>query len=217
PSFWVVRLGEMRFTLGLSGWTANDWTGGTALDALLPPVEVDTSVADKIAHSLQSHRQATLADLQATGADDNEVFAILMRLARNGQAIFDLGAELFRWRQILPAPVDWAQLEETSPERAGAKAIIRDRQVSINRCDRSDTGIQISGLSGGRDVEIRIDADGRLTGGKCNCSHHFRNGLRKGPCRHLLALYQLNAAQREDAKERASIWSSFIFVRNSAR
>ena len=30
PSFWSVRLGEMRFLLGLSGWTANDWSGGSA-------------------------------------------------------------------------------------------------------------------------------------------------------------------------------------------
>ena len=27
PSFWSIRMGEMRLLLGLSGWTANDWTG----------------------------------------------------------------------------------------------------------------------------------------------------------------------------------------------
>lgn len=26
PSFWQVEMGEMKFTLGLSGWTANDWS-----------------------------------------------------------------------------------------------------------------------------------------------------------------------------------------------
>ncbi len=26
PSFWVAQMGDMRLTLGLSGWTANDWT-----------------------------------------------------------------------------------------------------------------------------------------------------------------------------------------------
>ena len=29
PSFWVAHMGEMRLTLGLSGWTANDWTRGS--------------------------------------------------------------------------------------------------------------------------------------------------------------------------------------------
>ncbi|MHC5543891.1 metal-binding protein, partial [Singulisphaera rosea] len=37
-------------------------------------------------------------------------------------------------------------------------------------------------------VSLLLDADGRMLRGKCNCSHHFRGGLRKGPCRHLQAL-----------------------------
>ena len=37
PSFWVARMGEMRLTLGLSGWTTNDWTRGSALDLLAAP------------------------------------------------------------------------------------------------------------------------------------------------------------------------------------
>src|SRR5262249_4850581 len=39
PSFWVCQLGDMGLTLGLSGWTANDWTGPSALDQLAPPAE----------------------------------------------------------------------------------------------------------------------------------------------------------------------------------
>jgi hypothetical protein len=49
PSFWVVRMGEMRLTLGLSGWTANDWTGGSALDQLAPPAEPDKRILAGIA------------------------------------------------------------------------------------------------------------------------------------------------------------------------
>ena len=37
PSFWVADMGDMQLTLGLSGWTANDWTRGSALDLLAPP------------------------------------------------------------------------------------------------------------------------------------------------------------------------------------
>ncbi|CAN0591153.1 unnamed protein product, partial [Laminaria digitata] len=31
PSLWTVRMGEMRFILGLSGWTKSDWTNAAAL------------------------------------------------------------------------------------------------------------------------------------------------------------------------------------------
>ena len=34
PSFWVADMGDMKLTLGLSGWTTNDWTRGSALDLL---------------------------------------------------------------------------------------------------------------------------------------------------------------------------------------
>jgi hypothetical protein len=33
-----------------------------------------------------------------------------------------------------------------------------------------------------------MDADGRIVRGKCNCSHHYKSGLRRGPCQHLQAL-----------------------------
>ena len=40
PSFWVAHMGEMQLTLGLSGWTTNDWTRGSALDLLAPPATI---------------------------------------------------------------------------------------------------------------------------------------------------------------------------------
>ena len=38
-AFWVARMGEMNLTLGLSGWTTNDWSSGSALQLLAPPVQ----------------------------------------------------------------------------------------------------------------------------------------------------------------------------------
>ncbi|MGC3967920.1 MAG: hypothetical protein QM775_11285 [Pirellulales bacterium] len=45
-------------------------------------------------------------------------------------------------------------------------------------------------------MELLVDADGVMKRGKCNCSHHFKAGLRMGPCRHLQALR--NAAWQDD-------------------
>lgn len=33
----LAFMGDMQLTLGLSGWTTNDWTRGSALDLLAPP------------------------------------------------------------------------------------------------------------------------------------------------------------------------------------
>ena len=41
PSFYVADLGDMAFTLGLSGWTANDWASAGNFDLLAPRADVD--------------------------------------------------------------------------------------------------------------------------------------------------------------------------------
>ena len=48
-----------------------------------------------------------------------------------------------------------------------------------------------AGDSEGKPIEILLTADGLIKRGKCNCSHHYKGGLRMGPCRHLLALRSL--------------------------
>jgi hypothetical protein len=41
PSFYVADLGDLSFTLGLSGWTANDWARAGNFDLMAPRAEVD--------------------------------------------------------------------------------------------------------------------------------------------------------------------------------
>ncbi|MEM6931454.1 MAG: SWIM zinc finger family protein, partial [Myxococcota bacterium] len=41
PSFWVADCGDLSFTLGLSGWTSNDWSGQANFDLLAPRADVD--------------------------------------------------------------------------------------------------------------------------------------------------------------------------------
>src|SRR5439155_8387865 len=49
PSFWVVQMGEMRLTLGLSGWTTNDWTRASAIDLLAPPAAPSPDLINNVA------------------------------------------------------------------------------------------------------------------------------------------------------------------------
>jgi hypothetical protein len=59
PSFWVARMGGMRLTLGLSGWTTNDWTRGSALDALAPPAGLSASTLSRVADDLEQRGSAS--------------------------------------------------------------------------------------------------------------------------------------------------------------
>jgi len=40
PSFYLADLGDMTFTLGLSGWTTNDWSSAGNFDLLAPRAAV---------------------------------------------------------------------------------------------------------------------------------------------------------------------------------
>ncbi len=62
PTFWVARMGGMRLTLGLSGWTTNDWTRGSALDALAPPAGLSAGTLSQIANDLERRGAFNLRD-----------------------------------------------------------------------------------------------------------------------------------------------------------
>jgi hypothetical protein len=190
PSFWSVRMGEMRLVLGLSGWTANDWTGGSALDQLAPPAEPDDTLLRQLASAFVSSPILTFDQLcQHTGARAPFVAAGLNRLAQLGQVIHDLPANAYRWRQIMPSSLSMRELSAESPETEGARLLVEGRAVRLSRDEMSPSGLRLlAGKAGGTGAEVVVDGDGRILRGKCSCSHHHQFGLRKGPCRHLQAL-----------------------------
>jgi hypothetical protein len=61
PSFYIADLGHMNFTLGLSGWTANDWSQSGNFDLMAPRAEVDEftkrRVFDGLKKRLVRHRR----------------------------------------------------------------------------------------------------------------------------------------------------------------
>ena len=95
PTFWVVRMGDMRLTLGLSGWTTNDWTRGSAIDQYLPAVQPPDEVVAQVATYLENARQLDLQTASGKAAVGEPVTAAaLNQLALRGQAIYDLGGRL---------------------------------------------------------------------------------------------------------------------------
>ncbi len=190
PSFWSIRMGEIRLMLGLSGWTANDWTSGSALDALAPPVEPGRFLASRVAASFRAAPAQTLEQVAArTGGSEPEVAACLNRLAGLGQVIHDLHAGLYRWRQVMPVTLSAELLGPDDPETVAARQIAATASVRISRDEVRADGLRVlEGQILDRPASLVLDADGRMIRGQCTCSHHHTGGLRNGPCRHLQAL-----------------------------
>jgi hypothetical protein len=191
-------MGEMRLLLGLSGWTANDWTGaGSSLASLAPPVEPSRYLATQVGASFRSHPSQTLAEIvQKTGGKPAEVLAVLNQLAGLGQVIHDLHAGVYRWRQVMPVTLSSELIGPENPETVAAREIARTKSVHVSKDETRPDGLRIlEGKILDRPVTLLLDADGRMLSGKCTCSHHFTGGLRKGPCRHLQALRDKASSQ----------------------
>jgi hypothetical protein len=191
PSFWVMRMGEMKLTLGLSGWTANDWTsGGSAIDQLAPPVKPGDDVMKLIAAAFRENPTWTLGALTLrTKAPAAVVSAGLNELALLGQVIHDLPHEVYRWRQVMPVTLSAEVIGPDNPETVAAREITGWKvRVASDKTDAKGQRHVVATVDGRSTAELVLDRDDRIVGGKCGCSYFYTGGLRKGPCRHLQAI-----------------------------
>lgn len=195
PSFWVAHMGEMHLTLGLSGWTTNDWTRGSSLDLLAPPAMITEDVLHKVGHTLQQQRAMSLAQLQQVIPSPAPVIlTALRRLAFAGQVIHDLPHGVYRFRQVMPVPLGEAQLGPENAELTSARQILAGGAAELLTVERTTRATLLTGKVDYKPVELLVDLDGRIRRGKCVCSHFRKFGIRNGPCRHMIALRQLSAA-----------------------
>jgi hypothetical protein len=203
PTFWIADMGDMQLTLGLSGWTTNDWTRGSALDLLAPPAQPTAEWIGRVAQFMQQKRAAAFADIDLhCGGQPAQTAAALNRLAHTGQLIHDLPNSVYRWRQIMPMALGETELGPENEESAESRHLVARKQAAIeSRTDAPGGGWIITGKADGKPVELFMNADGLIKRGKCVCSHHYKFGIRAGPCRHLLALRALAVRERQSAVE----------------
>lgn len=203
PSFWVAKMGEMQLTLGLSGWTTNDWTRGSALDLLAPPATITEDLLRRVGAVLQEKRAMDLPQLQlAVAASGPAVTAALRRLAFAGQVIFDLPNRLYRFRQVMPLTLGDAQLGPENSELTAARQLSLTDRVKLENVERTANAALLVGKVESTPVELLVDLDGRIRRGKCFCGHFRTYGLRNGPCRHMIVLRSLSAQVETGAASR---------------
>ncbi|MGC4119931.1 MAG: SWIM zinc finger family protein [Myxococcales bacterium] len=190
PSIWSVGMGELRFVLALSGWTANDWTSGAALEGLSKHRAASPVQVANAARHLETLKSANLATLvKAVAAPEGEVVGALHTLAKQGQAVYDFAAQTYRWRPVMPVALSEAVLGPEPDEVVQGKLLYFEDQVKLGRPAKADGGrFKFTATAGNTSCEATFDLDGGLSKAQCTCSHFYKFKLRKGPCRHLLAL-----------------------------
>lgn len=201
PSFWVANLPDMQLTLGLSGWTANDWSRLGQFDLLSPRGHVDDDSKQRVFAALSARWFATADQLaQDTGLARSLVESALTLYTQAGRVIYDITLNVYRLRELSCEPLPFDSLRFASPLEEQAEALLAAKElIKQSKTAQADGGILLQGKAkqGKRDhaVSLRLDADERITDGTCGCDHYIRNRMHKGPCEHMLALRMADAAE----------------------
>ena len=224
PSYWTVFQKDHRFDLGLSGWTKNDWSRAARFDLLASTGAVTDGDVAQAAEQLENRLRLSPEELSLhTDLSRDTATAALQRLCREGRAMFDLAAGVYRWRQLLPFPVELE--EDADPRLALARKIVASGGVKwLKPGEEEDEEAfgtppretekttrfraQVRGGEEKRErkfqVILDLDEDGRARFVQCNCSWHRREKLRKGPCAHILAATVLASQQQVGAQTAAA-------------
>lgn len=197
PSFWIAEMPEMSFTLGLSGWSANDFSRAGQFDLMAPRGQVDRQSAQAIFACLQSSWFARAQDLaKLSGKDLNTVRAAMSLYAQSGRVLYDLQEDCYRIRELSREALPVEDLRYANEREARAERFVQAGLVELELRGDPTSACRLKGKVTDNaqeyPLELEIDSDLRLVNGSCKCHFYYQNHLRQGPCEHLLALRLAN-------------------------
>ena len=193
PSFYVADLGDMNFTLGLSGWTANDWSRAGNFDLMAPRSDVDNNIKQKVFFGLKKVWFAEAAQLaEQLQLNTAEVTGALSAYTQAGRVIYDINKKVYRVRELSKDPLPMDKLRFSNPQEETANQLLQTVTPTIKAEQVPGAGLKLKGsLKAGKrtyNPELLIDEDERIKTGNCDCSFFIENKLHKGPCEHMLAM-----------------------------
>ncbi len=200
PSFYVADLGHMSFTLGLSGWTRNDWSTSGNFDLLAPRVETDDFTKRRVFEGL---KETWFSDVDALAKKLDlprpAVLGALGAWTQAGRAMFDLNKGVYRVRELAKDPLPMDKLRFSNEREEKANRFLAANAVTVATRQAGARTILSGTVKDGRHAytpELQIDADGRLAEATCTCNFFQQNKLYKGPCEHMLAVRLFEGAPR---------------------
>jgi hypothetical protein len=192
PSFWTVVKDEIELTIGLSGWSSNDWASKAKFSAFIPTSNVDESQIPLALEFLVKNGSITTADLsKGLSVTIPQASVLLQKLCLQGKAMFDPSRNLYRWRDLFPT-LDLYLDDDSSRESRAGLVLMKESKITKTLDDVKDGVRYLAGLVKTENNEFKpvleMDADNRPKYAQCTCPFYNFNKLRQGPCRHMISL-----------------------------
>ncbi len=231
PSFYAVKLPGMTFLLGLTGWSGSGFTSTGGFDLLAEAAAADNAHLASALALLREKYHVSIDDLAtALNIDKTAASRVLVRLCRQGRAMFDVEARDYRHRELFETPADEAKYFPPDRRQELATEFLAKGQVTVNSCvveetrkvrtfrdpstgEKKDKIVRevvyrdwrvLGEVAGEKPVEIAINDNGRIIFGRCSCAHFAEHLMNQGPCEHMLALFKASEPQRVDQPSSAA-------------
>ncbi|MCA9634541.1 MAG: SWIM zinc finger family protein [Myxococcales bacterium] len=211
PSFYVLRAGPVRLTLGLSGFTAANWAQAVAFDLLLPRLQSEAAkatLAKILEHLAKVHSADAGAIAKAVDAKKPEVLRALQLGCQHGLLMYDVAGGVYRHRPLLGEAIDPDRLEFRNLRERIAHDLIAAKAVKITHESRIfGVGLEITGevkvKADRREYrpQLTIDDEGRVRKAECTCTFFRKHKLKEGPCTHLIALRMMQALEEQRRRQ----------------
>ena len=177
PSFYVADLGDLSYTLGLSGWTRNDWSGAGNFDLLAPRAEVDDVTKRRVFAALSESWSATADELaRRLDLDRAAVLGALAAYTQAGRAVYDLEKRCYRLRELSREPLPMDRLRFENEREAHATRFLDRGAVDWSSAEDDGRGVTLLGLvrhgETPKEPWLRIDRDERVVDARCTCNFY---------------------------------------------
>ena len=215
PTFYVLHMGAISLTLGLSGWTDQNWSASAQFDAMLPKDEVKPKTLQKLTKLLKNASSMSFEHIaEDLGVNNRQGLAALQQLCQQGLVTYDLENELYRYREMAATPLDTERLKFRNEREARANELLAQNAtadtpfINITKLNHVlGEGTEIHG-----EVEDRVayrtyqssffvDLDGRVTRTKCSSPWYKQTSGKEGPSEYILALLLMYRQQETEREE----------------
>ena len=192
PSFWSIEIEGVVLTIGISGWTSQDWAGRARFSAITPASDLSPNIIENASTLLKEKNALSVEELaNKINQSPGDCRRILQSLCIKGLAMFDPENGKYRWRALFPSLNLEIQSEAGVEEKKGLE-IFKTKNIQVISDQITPKGRELKGLvkldEKINKPSIIKDLDGRVINAQCDCSHFRFHKLRQGPCRHIVSL-----------------------------
>lgn len=225
PSFYAVKLPGMTFLLGITGWSGSGFTNTGGFDLLASSAAEDDAKLPEALELLRKNYHISIDGVaEALGIDKTAASRILVRLCRQGRAMFDVEARDYRHRELFEKPADETTYFPPDLRQELAAGFLAKNAVKVTSCvseetrkvrsfrdpatgEKKDKVLRevvyrdwrvLGEVADQKQVEIAVNDNGRIIFGRCACPHFTEHLMNQGPCEHMLALFKASESDRAD-------------------